>query len=341
MVKIGMIGAGGFVNINHYPSLAQFENVKLEAICDLDIEKMNRTVDIYGIENCFTNYKKMIESCDIDAVYIVMPPMFLKDIVMFCLNAGKHVFIEKPPGMTYQDTFEMAELSAKMGVKTMTGFNRRFVPMTNEVRRIIEQYSPLTSSLIEFHKNQYRCPPPYNISVLRIDAIHHVDTIRWLHGDVRTVKANKIRNECHAANIISVSCEHENGAMSNLFFNFSSGSRLERMELHGNGIGAYQIVPEQCDIFGLNAAKAAKEGAEFEAPDVTKVSAKEFYFPTPDLHLTAEELTHSNDMRVNLGYEAEDRYFIDCIENDVMPITCFADAYKTMRLVDDILEGGN
>ena len=46
----------------------------------------------------------MLEREDLDAVYVVMPPHLLHDIVVDCLQAGKHVFIEKPPGVSTYET---------------------------------------------------------------------------------------------------------------------------------------------------------------------------------------------------------------------------------------------
>src|SRR5687767_14702842 len=98
-VRVGFIGAGGLANHVHYPSLAEDARVELAAVCDLDEAKLTRTAEKYAVQSRYTVYQEMLEREALDAVYVIMPPMPLHPIVMDCLAAGKHVFIEKPPGV--------------------------------------------------------------------------------------------------------------------------------------------------------------------------------------------------------------------------------------------------
>ena len=66
-------------NSVHYPSLAEFEDVKIAAICDLDEERLHTTADKYEVERRYKDYKRMIEEVDPDAVYIIMPPHHLSE----------------------------------------------------------------------------------------------------------------------------------------------------------------------------------------------------------------------------------------------------------------------
>ena len=84
----------------HYPSLASFDDVELVGLCDLDGEKLAATAEKFEIENTFGDYKEMIERTKPDAVYALMPPHVLFDVAMDVMQAGCHLFIEKPPGIT-------------------------------------------------------------------------------------------------------------------------------------------------------------------------------------------------------------------------------------------------
>ena len=138
-VKINVIGAGSMANFVHYPSLSKIENVEIVGICDLNEEKLKETSKKYKISNTFNDYKKMIEETTPDAVYIIIPPYQLFDIVIHCLNEKLNVFIEKPPGITSEQTRQMANLAEKKGVLTMVGFQRRFAPLIVESKRRIEE----------------------------------------------------------------------------------------------------------------------------------------------------------------------------------------------------------
>ena len=113
-VKVGMIGAGSLANSVHYPSLAESDDVEIAAICDLNEERLNNTAEKYQIDRRYRDYRRMVNEVDMDAVYIIMPPHHLFDLVIHCLNCKLNVFIEKPPGVTAEQTRNMA-LTAEDG----------------------------------------------------------------------------------------------------------------------------------------------------------------------------------------------------------------------------------
>src|SRR5215208_7230340 len=101
-VKFGLIGAGGMANSVHYPSLAEMPDVELVALCELVPEKRTKTAERFGIARTFADYREMLASVEIDAVYLLMPPHHLFDLAIECLRQRKHLFIEKPPGVSYE-----------------------------------------------------------------------------------------------------------------------------------------------------------------------------------------------------------------------------------------------
>ena len=103
-VRVGMIGAGGLANSVHYPSLAEFDDVEIAAICDLDEARLKSTAEKYEVENTYSDYKKMVSEVELDAAYIIMPPHHLFDLVIHCLDNKLNVFTEKPPGVTADQT---------------------------------------------------------------------------------------------------------------------------------------------------------------------------------------------------------------------------------------------
>jgi len=181
MVKVCMIGAGGMANLVHYPSLSKIENAEIVGICDLNEERLRKTSEKYKISNVYTDYKKMLEEKSPDAGYIIMPPHHLFDIVIHCLNKCLNVFIEKPPGITLEQTKQMAKLAEKKGVLTMVGFQRRFAPLIVEGKKRIEEKGEVILTQANFFKNYLGQPPYYNgaIDILTCDAIHSIDLLRY------------------------------------------------------------------------------------------------------------------------------------------------------------------
>jgi len=310
-IRVGFIGAGKMANRVHYPSLAEIEEVEMIAICDLDEKRLNDTANKYGIKYRFVSYEKMFSKVDIDAVYVIMPPMSLSKVVIDCLNAGKAVFMEKPPGVNLEDTRRMLEVAKRKNIKTMVGFNRRFCPIVLEAKRIVEKEGPLSQCLVEFHKNMLTTEPYYNMNMLYTDIIHVVDLLHWWGGKPKEIYSLVDQFYVTWDNSFNVLIRFENQMVGVLTANRASGSRYERFELHGKGISAYIRAPEIAKIY--------KDGEK--DPQV----------------LNGLDLTGTNDMRITYGYLQENEHFIECLIQNRTPLTSLEDSVKTMELVEMIL----
>lgn len=313
-VRVGFIGAGSMANVAHYPSVAEIAEAELAAICDLNEERLHRTADKYGVpkEHRHTDYKRMLERENLDAVYVIMPPMGLCPIVLDCLKAGKHVFIEKPPGCNSDEAWAMAEEAQRQKVKTLVGFNRRYSAVYRYAKeKVLERGAP-SMAMAEFHKDMLGHGAYYGMSILRTDIIHAVDVLRDLLGEPVEVSAHvwsRYERWENSHNLFNALIRFEGGASGILSANRTAGSRYERFEFHGKGISAYIRAPDFAEIH------RRKEGVET---------------------VTGEQLTGSTDNRITYGYLEENRHFIACILNDEQPLTNFTDAAKTMDLVERI-----
>ncbi|MGC8977554.1 MAG: Gfo/Idh/MocA family protein [Candidatus Ratteibacteria bacterium] len=311
-VKIGFIGCGNFSNMVHYPSLSEIEDVEISAICDIDKEKLKNTGEKYKIEKRYTDYKKMFEDIELDAVYVIMPPHHLYDIVVNALRRKLNVFIEKPPGLTSFQTKNLANLAEKNGCKTMVGFNRRFIPLLRKVREIVEERGPIIQAVSTFYKNMYPDFLYYNgaIDILTCDAIHSVDVLRWLCGEVKNVKSIVKSYYSETPNAFNAIMEFEKGATGVLLTNWTVGKRFHTFEIHSVGISAFIDCNDKALIFKDNK----------EEP----------------ITLSSFNIAGSDKLHRFYGYYDENRHFIECLKEDKQPECNFGDAVKTMELVEKI-----
>ena len=313
-VNIALIGAGGMANGVHYPSLSECEDVNLVGLCDLIPSKLQTTAERFEIERTFTDYKQMLEKTSPDAVYVLMPPQHLFPIVIHCLSQQRHVFIEKPPGVTLHQTQEMARAAEKNGCKTMVGFNRRFIPLLQQVKSSVEANGPIIQCMSTFHKNTPNALY-YDgvIDVLTCDAIHAVDALRWIGGgEVKAVASDINSFYAERENSFNAIVKFTSGASGYLCTNWAVGARIHIFEMHAREISAY-INPDA----GGRAVLHTPEG-------ITEI--------TPEA-AAGSDATH----RV-YGFYGESRHFVDAILQDRQPDTCFADAVKTMELVSAIYQ---
>src|SRR5438309_1484501 len=124
MLKTAFIGAGSRARHAHYPSVSRLPDVSIEAVAELDAPRMAQVAEKYRIPRQFADYRKMLAEVELDAVYVIMGPGPVAPIVIDCLNAGKHVFLEKPPGANTVQAEAMAAAAETNGVKTMVGVQR-------------------------------------------------------------------------------------------------------------------------------------------------------------------------------------------------------------------------
>lgn len=311
-VKVAFIGAGNFANAMHYPSVAECDLAELAAICDLDEGRLSATADKYGLSRRYTDFRAMLDDVEIDAIYTIMPPNGLGDVVIPCLEAGKHVFAEKPLGTCATEAREMAAAAEQFGVHTMVGFNRRFCFVIREALRLVHERGDVTQALVEFHK--LLGDLAFNISTLVSDVIHSIDLLRFLCGEVERVASNVQQIQTDWNNMYNALLKFDSGALGIVTANRHSGARYERFEFHGHRIACYIRAPERAEIW-------RDDGKE-------------------PLILTGKELSGSDEGRIAYGYAAETQHFLECVRDDKTPLTHFGDAVRTMELCELIEQGG-
>ncbi|RKY63787.1 MAG: gfo/Idh/MocA family oxidoreductase [Candidatus Latescibacterota bacterium] len=319
-VRVGMVGAGSMANAVHYPSLAEIDDAEIVAICDINEERLHSTADKYGVDLRYTDYRRMVEEADPDAVYVIMPPHHLFDIVIWLLEQGKHVFIEKPPGVSRFQTESMARAAERNACITMVGFNRRFIPLLVKAKERVETHGPVLQAVATFYKNLVGAEsyPYYGgaVDILTCDAVHAVDTLRWMcGGEVVSVVSDVRRFSAPWENAFFALVRFSSGATGVLLTNWAAGKRVHTFEMHSLGISAFVDGNSQAVIYEDNEEEPA------EVWDVKDVAGSgEFY--------------------KFYGFFDENRHFIECVREGREPITSFGDAVKTMELVEMIYRAG-
>ena len=126
----------------------------LSAICDKNEEFLEKYKNIYSISQCYTNFDLLLQS-DIDAIVIATPAITHGSLVRQSLNAGKHVFVEKPLALSWDELEKIKDFyGANDNVKLpllMTGFNRRFSPYMKRIKEVIKNRN--TPLIVNYQMN--------------------------------------------------------------------------------------------------------------------------------------------------------------------------------------------
>jgi myo-inositol 2-dehydrogenase/D-chiro-inositol 1-dehydrogenase len=126
-VRIGSVGLGR-LGLQHAENIAsRVQNAELAALCDVDKSKLEETADRLGVRRRFTSFEELIACKDIDAVVLVSPSALHTKQIAAALAAGKHVFSEKPLGVTVEECKQAEKaVEAHPDLGFMLGFMRRF-----------------------------------------------------------------------------------------------------------------------------------------------------------------------------------------------------------------------
>ncbi|MGN6563135.1 MAG: Gfo/Idh/MocA family protein, partial [Thermomicrobiales bacterium] len=193
-LRVGVIGAGRIAEGSHLPCLTRFADVKL-VLCESAPERLAMVSRQFGIGATVSDYHELLATGRLDAVFVLTPPATLFPIARDCLAAGVPTLLEKPPGLTTAETRALAETAERAGVFGMVGLNRRFQPLLNQAKRMVEANGPIATVIVEFyhfHMDILRglgATEDGLAQVLTSGCIHSIDLLRYLCGDVTEVYA--------------------------------------------------------------------------------------------------------------------------------------------------------
>lgn len=128
-IKVGAIGLGR-LGYQHAENLAfKIQGAELTALCDMNEEKLNETAKAWNVPYAYTSYDDMIKNEELDAILITSPSGLHTDQIAKALDAGLHVFSEKPLGTTVEEC-KIAEAAVERHPELvfMLGFMRRYDP---------------------------------------------------------------------------------------------------------------------------------------------------------------------------------------------------------------------
>ena len=326
-VRVAIIGAGNLATNVHYPCLSSLPDVEIAATCDLIEEKATAAAEKFGIPRVFTDFEEMLEEVDPQVVYAIMMPQHLYAPAAAVLQQGRHLFVEKPLGLTAKQAQMLAYFAEENSCLTAVGFQRRHIPALTALKAKLEEQGPIHQATVSFLKGGRDLSEPAGIyggviDNLTCDMIHAVDNMRFLcGGEVEELTAHVCARYIPGPhyNEFTALASFSTGAVGVLNCSYVAGVGVFRTEFHARGGSAY------VDAASESFLKRGKDDAEF-------YESKEF----------ATKAGLPGDESLNwMGFWHEDRYFIDCVKESRQPLTHFGDAVKSMELVERILQEGS
>ncbi len=197
--RIAMVGAGYFAQFQ----LAGWRDAgtPVAALCDIELQRATRLGARFGIETCFVDVARMLDTVRPDLLDVVLPPAAQSAVVQLALERRIPTICQKPFGVDWPQARAMAALAAQHNTLLVVHENFRFTPWFRECRRLIDAGHFGRLHGISFRlrpgdgqgANAYLDRQPYFQSMqqllVRETAVHFIDSFRYLLGEVVAVSA--------------------------------------------------------------------------------------------------------------------------------------------------------
>ena len=134
----GIIGVGGIAQSQHLPNLTRAPHVRLKTLCDLREDLLGQMQAKYTVPETTADYRDILADVEIDAVVVATREDMQADLATAALNAGKHVYVEKPLADTPEKVEQVVAAQEASGKFAAVGFNRRMAPAYRKAREVID-----------------------------------------------------------------------------------------------------------------------------------------------------------------------------------------------------------
>lgn len=320
-VKIGIIGAGGICTVHLPPLKERSEEVELVAAADVNPAARALT-DKYEIPQFFADHRQVLPL--VDAVLINVPTYLHAQMAIEALNAGKHVFLEKPMTRTLDEANAVARAAANSKGQLQIGFVRRFddewegfrqAILAGELGRPITWRHVATSSgpgIRWFNEDQQGGGPFLDGAIHNYDfGMYTFGPVQWVFAHLRTI------NPQHTAFDTGTATVH-----------FESGDEL--MVAWTWGVPAGCVAGGCFDFLGPRGTLLPK--ADLPA-DATKAQFT--------IYQGKESRTVESPRRaLEIGYKRQMNEFVDVALGKCKPRAGLREGIESMRVSLAILQSG-
>ncbi len=275
MLKAGVLGAGHLGKI-HLKLLQQSEKYELVGFYDSNVAASEAIEKEFGYK-AFPTMEALIEGCDM--VDVVTPTIYHFDCATKVLEAGKHLFIEKPITHTVAEANIIRDLAKKHGVRGQVGQVERFNPAFMAVNDKIQ--NPM---FIEAHRLAEFNPRGTDVSVVLDLMIHDIDAIlSVVHSEVKNIHAGGVAVISETPDIANARIEFENGCVANLTASRISMKKMRKARFfQKDAYISVDFLEKKCEVVKM---KDAPEQPDDFAMILTNAEGvkKQIYFDNPEV----------------------------------------------------------
>ena len=314
-INLAFVGTGPWARKHHFPALdylrthaAHRFDVRLHGVFSLERADAEAVAAQYGFDRVYDNLDALITDSDVNAVAMAVPPEVAAGVVERLTAMGVPLFSEKPPGVSLAQAQRLSDI---VTMPNVLAFNRRFAPLNNAFKDIVDEMTDIYFVEGHFFRHN-RLDDTFMIGT----GIHWINFMTYLFGDIASVRVDRFPNPQNATWVRVAQVTFASGLKGILkFFPCSGSPEIERVEVHSNAQSAYL------------------HGAMGNDPGTIIVDAgREHHVIQPQSLAVAPEI-------VRIGIVGEYEAFFDAICYGTPARSTFQNAVNSMRVAETIEYG--
>jgi predicted dehydrogenase len=345
-VRLGFIGCGWMGQRVHLRNFLKIDSCEVVAICDQRKELCDGVAKRFHIPKAYYSHKELIEKEELDAVAAIAMPQLHEPSAIDCLNAGLHVYTEKPIATCSARAAEMVKAAKKNNVKLMVANMKRYDPGVNLAKEIIEgldrskELGKRTYARVHYFCGDWICG--FSEPMVERNEPSY-DYWAGLPKSIENIEPKHIKNFtsfqaqfCHATNLIRYLWGDPSEVTYANLYDFDNDSY--------SGHTLLKIGDIQC---ALESGRVKAHFWDEEYKIYFERGWVEIKAPPPLLQQQPAkiEVYKCTDNKTSYehpispwgwSFEEEARYFIDCVLKDKEPRTPGYDCYKDIYLCERI-----
>ncbi|AXG74346.1 gfo/Idh/MocA family oxidoreductase [Flavobacterium arcticum] len=317
MLKIGVLGAGHLGKI-HLRLLNQSEKYELVGFYDPNSENADKISRELGYHK-FNSISELVAA--VDVVDIVTPTLSHYDCAKEVIQAGKHVFLEKPISNTVEEAEEIIALAKQYNVQGQVGHVERFNPAFISTKNMI--YNPM---FIETHRLAEFNPRGTDVPVVLDLMIHDIDVIlSVVKSKVKNINASGVSVISDTPDIANARIEFENGCVANLTSSRISLKNMRKTRFfQKDAYISVDFLDKMCEVVKMKDAPETPGDFDMILQNAEGIK-KQIYFENPDVE-------------ANNAILDELETFADAINNNGTPIVTLEDGTEALRIAYRIID---
>lgn len=137
MLKVAIVGCGKIAD-DHVAYLEHMKGCEIVGVCDTEPLMARQFYERFPVKRCFTDLRELLGEAKPDVVHITTPPESHFDIASLCLEAGCHIYVEKPFTLHAEEAERLVALAKQKDLKITAGHNGQFTHAARSMRALVQ-----------------------------------------------------------------------------------------------------------------------------------------------------------------------------------------------------------